>query len=78
MQQIYRRTPLPKCYLNKVALFKSHFGIGVSCKFAAYFQSTFSQEYLWLAASVAYKSLNSTDFSKYLSKKTDFIVDNED
>ena len=31
MQQIYRRTPMPKCDLNKVktTLFKSHFGIGV-------------------------------------------------
>ena len=28
MQQIYRRTPMPKCDFNKVAL-KSHFGMGV-------------------------------------------------
>ena len=27
MQQIYRRTPMPKCDFNKVAL--SHFGMGV-------------------------------------------------
>ena len=32
MQEIYRRTPMPKCDFNKVAkktLFKSHFGMGV-------------------------------------------------
>ena len=32
-------------------LLKSHFDMGVSCKFAAYFQNTFSWEYLWKAAS---------------------------
>ena len=31
MQQIYRRTPMPKCDFSKVAatLLKSHFGMGV-------------------------------------------------
>ena len=33
MQQIYRRTPMPKCDFNKVACFatllKSHFGVAV-------------------------------------------------
>ena len=31
MQQIYRRTPMPKCDFNKVVkkLLKSHFGMGV-------------------------------------------------
>ena len=29
IQQIYRRTPMPKCDFNKVALLKSHFGMGV-------------------------------------------------
>ena len=33
MQQIYSRTPMPKCDFNKVVF---------SCKFAAYFQNTFS------------------------------------
>ena len=28
MEQIYKRTAMPKCDFNKVAL-KSHFGIGV-------------------------------------------------
>ena len=45
MQQIYRRTPMSKCDFNKVAkatLLKSHFGMSVSCEFAAYFQNTFS------------------------------------
>ena len=43
MLQIYRRTPVLKCDFNKVAL--------LSCKFAAYFQNTFSKEQLWVAAS---------------------------
>ena len=30
---------------------KSHFGMGVLLKFAAYFQSTFLKEHLWRAAS---------------------------
>ena len=31
MQQIYRRTPMPKCDFNKLleTLLKSHFGMGV-------------------------------------------------
>ena len=33
MHQIYRRTPVPKCDFNKVAL--------LSCKFAAYFRTPF-------------------------------------
>ena len=33
MHQIYRRTPVPKCKFNKVAL--------LSCTFAVYFQNTF-------------------------------------
>ena len=41
MQQIYRRTPVPKYDFNKIGL-KSHFGMGVLLKFAAYFQNTFS------------------------------------
>ena len=36
MQQIYRRTPMQKCELNKVALATSAWVF--SCKFAAYFQ----------------------------------------
>ena len=43
MHQIYRRATVPKCDFNKVAL--------LSCKFAAYFQNTFSKEHLWTAAS---------------------------
>ena len=43
MHQIHSRTPMPKCDFNKVAL--------LSCKFAAYFQNTFSKEQLWTAAS---------------------------
>ena len=54
MQQIYRRTPVPKCNLNKVALqlYLNHTSASVfSCKFAAYFQNTFSLEHSWRAAS---------------------------
>ena len=43
MQQIYRKTPMPKCDFTKVPKF--------SCKFAAYLQNTFSSEHLWRAAS---------------------------
>ena len=38
-------------YSCKATLLKSCFGMGISYKFAAYFQNTFSQEYLWMAAS---------------------------
>ena len=46
IQQIYRRTPMPKCDFNKVAkqLYRNHTLAWVSsCKFAAYFQNTFSR-----------------------------------
>ena len=43
MHQFYSRTPVPKCDFNKVAL--------LSCKFAAYFQNTFSKEQPSTAAS---------------------------
>ena len=45
MQQIYRRTHMLKCNFNKVAmkLYWNRTSVWVfSCKFAAYFQSTFS------------------------------------
>ena len=50
MQQIYSRTAMPKCDFNKVAqhLYWNHRVF--SCKFAAYFQNTFSWEHLWRAA----------------------------
>ena len=54
MQQIYMRTPMPKCDLNKVALqlYWNRTSAWVfSCKFAAYFQTTFFMEDLWVAAS---------------------------
>ena len=40
IQQIYKRTPMPKCDFNKVTKVWVF-----SCKFAAYFQSDFSQEH---------------------------------
>ena len=44
MQQVYRRTPMPKCDFNKVSLqlYWNYTSAWVlSCKFAAYFQNTF-------------------------------------
>ena len=55
MQQIYRRTPMSKCDFNKVAkqLYWNRTSAWVfSCKFAAYFQNTFYQDHLGVAASV--------------------------
>ena len=49
MQQIYRRTPMPKCDFNKVALqlYGNLTSAWVfSCKSAAYFQNKFFQENL--------------------------------
>ena len=49
---------MPKCDLNKVVkqLYLNRTVVWVfSCKFAAYFQNTFSQEHLWMAASVRQK-----------------------
>ena len=40
----------PKCHFNKVANRTS--ACVFSCKFTAYFQDTFSTEYLWMAASI--------------------------
>ena len=54
MQQIYRRTLMKKCDFNKVAkqFYWNHTSAWVfSCKFAAYFQNTFSSEHLRTAAS---------------------------
>ena len=54
MQQIYRRTPMAKCSFTKVAklLYWNHTTTWVfSCRFAAYFQSTFFQEHHCSAAS---------------------------
>ena len=59
MQQLYRRTPMPKCEFNTDAkqLYWNHTSLWVfSCKFAVYFQTTFSQEHLWTAASVLLRS----------------------
>ena len=57
MQQIYRRTPMPKCDFIKVALqfYWNRTPAWVfSCRFAVFFQDTFSKEHLWVAASVFY------------------------
>ena len=54
MQQIYRRTSMPKWDFNKVALqlyWNRTLTWVFSCKFVAYFQNTFSKEHLWVAAS---------------------------
>ena len=57
MQQIYRRTPMPKCDFNKVPLelYSNRTSAWVfSCKFAAYFQNIFFEEHLRVAASVTH------------------------
>ena len=49
MQQIYRRTPMPKCDINKLALqlFWNRTSAWLfSCKFAAYLQNTFPKN-IW-------------------------------
>ena len=54
MLQIYRRTPVPKCDFNKVALqlYWNYTSVCLfSCKFAAYFQNSFLSEHLCRAAS---------------------------
>ena len=54
MQQIYWRTPTPKCDFNKVEkqfYWNRTLALVFSCKFAAYFQNTFSYEHLWRADS---------------------------
>ena len=50
---LYRRTPVSKCDLNKIAkqLYWNRTSAWVfSCKFALYFQSNLSQEHLWVPA----------------------------
>ena len=67
MQPIYRRTHMPKCDINKVAkqLYWNHTSAWVfSCKFDSYFQNTFSQEHLWVAASDNVKLILATSFKK--------------
>ena len=54
MLQIYRRTSMPKCDFNKVALqlYLNHTSAWVfSWKFAAYFRNIFSYEHFWVTAS---------------------------
>ena len=51
MQQIYRRTTMPKCDFNKVALqlyWNRSSARLVSCKFATYFQNTSGRLLLFL------------------------------
>ena len=61
MQQIYRRTHMPKCNCNEVALqlYWNHISSWVfSCKLAAYFQNTISEEHLWR---ISYKKTDKPD-----------------
>ena len=58
MQQIYRRTPRLKCDFNKVVLqlYWNRTSAWVfSCKYAAYFQNTFSLENIWRVTSGFYQ-----------------------
>ena len=61
MQKIYRRTPMPKCNFNKVVLqlYWNHtLAWVISCKLTEYFQNTFLQEHLWVAASGAIRDID--------------------
>ena len=72
MQEIYRRTPMPKCNFNKVAsqLCWNHtLSWVLCCKFATYFQNIFSWEHLWRAASVFYFFCNSILDCLYFSSR---------
>ena len=54
MQHTYRRTPMSKWDFNQVSVqlyWNCSSARVFSCKFAAYFQNTFSQEHLWMAVS---------------------------
>ena len=53
MQQIYRRTPMPKCDFNTVAatLLKSHFGMGVLLQICCISSEHLSLIHLCMAAS---------------------------
>ena len=44
-------TPMPKCDFNNVVYWNRTSTWMFSCKFVAYFQKTYSQEHLWMAAS---------------------------
>ena len=55
IQQIYRRTAMPMCDFNKIALqlYWNHTSAWVFfCKFTAYFQNTFSEEHPRTTASL--------------------------
>ena len=63
MEQIYRRTPMPKSDFNKVTkhFYWNYTSAWVfSCKFTAYFQNNFSQQHFWRAASALrwFKTVN--------------------
>ena len=94
MQQIYRSTPMPKCDFNKVSkqLYWNHILAWVfSCKFAAYFQSSFPRNtsgWLLLKHSIIYQkshehnpqesaSSKSSDVNLQLHSKKYFFMDIE-
>ena len=71
MQQIYSRTPIPKSDFNEVArqLYRNYTSVCVfSCKFAVYFQNTFSLEHLWRAASVSLQTAPRLALEEHLGK----------
>ena len=76
MQQIYRRTSIPKCDSNKFALqYYWNYTLAwvFACKFAAYFQKTFLKEHQWKVASVFYNK-NVTTFMLQLSCYNFFMI----
>ena len=74
MQEIYRRTRMSKCDFNKLQ--NNFIEIASewvsSYNFAAYFQNIFSQEHLWVAASVlavSHQQIYGLKFGIYFQRK---------
>ena len=72
MQQIYRRTPMSQCDFNKVPkqlCWNQTSAWVFSCKFAVYFQNTFYQVHLRVAA-CGVKTIFSVKFVNKLKERT--------
>ena len=70
MQQVYRRTPMPKCDFNKVAKqpYWNHTSAWVFCKLAAYFQKTSEGHLLIFSCSNSRKSFSSLLSGQFLTQ----------
>ena len=71
IQQIYKRAPTTKFGFKKVALqfyWNQTSAWVFSCKFAAYFQNTFSWEHLWMAVSYSWIWRSNQNIWKYAKR----------